>query len=159
MNPNEMLSSYLREVDALAGRAEEAKKQLKQLSGSLTSGDGAVTVTVNAAGALQNLTFGPRADDLPKARLASLILATARRAQIQAAQQVTSILAPIVGENSDAMRFVQRQIPVPEEPDGTWATSEPAQAPPTPPPSGPRQVGRPGDEDYGTEPVTREEDW
>jgi DNA-binding protein YbaB len=159
VNPNETLSSYLREVEALAGRAEEAKKQLKQLTGSLTSGDGAVTVTVNAAGALQNLTFGPRADDLPKERLASLILATARRAQIQAAQQVTSILAPIVGEDSDAMRFVQRQIPVPEEPEDTWSTSQPAQAPPTtPPPVRPRQVGRPGDDDYA-EPVTREEDW
>jgi DNA-binding protein YbaB len=152
VNPNELLSSYLQEVDALAKKAEEAKKQLKELSGSLTSGDGAVTLTVNAAGALQSLSFGARADDMPKERLAALILSTARRAQIQAAQQVTSILAPIVGEDSDAMRFVQEQIPVPEEPRDAVPTSEPQQV-------APRQVRRDGDDDYTAEPVTREEDW
>jgi hypothetical protein len=102
---------------------------------------------VNAAGALQSLSFGSRADDLPRERLAALILSTARRAQIQAAQQVTSILAPIVGEDSDAMRFVQEQIPVPEEPAGTVPTSEPQQ-----------QIQRDAD-DYTAGPVTREEDW
>lgn len=116
MDANELMSSYLQEVEVLAQKAEEAKKQLRQLAGSLTSGDGAVSVTVNAAGALQSLSFGPKADEMPRAQLASLVLATARRAQIQAAQQVTSILAPLVGENSDAMRFVQEQIPVPPEP-------------------------------------------
>src|SRR5215475_7678695 len=140
------MSSYMQEVEVLAAKAEEAKKQLKQLAGSLTSGDGAVTLTVNAAGALQSLSFGPRADEMSKAQLASLILSTARRAQMQAAQQVTAILAPIVGENSDAMRFVQEQIPVPEEPETPVSASEPQQmrighdpepprfAPPTPPP-------------------------
>ncbi|HEX3592596.1 MAG TPA: YbaB/EbfC family nucleoid-associated protein [Pseudonocardiaceae bacterium] len=187
MNPNELLSEYLQEVDTLAKKAEEAKRQLKQLSGSLTSEDGAVTLTVNAAGALQNLAFGPRADGMPKERLAQLILSTARRAQIQAAQQVTSILAPIVGEDSDAMRFVQEQIPVPEEPEGTPPTSDLAQppiayneeqryaqqqqqpppprfVPPPPMPQPQQQPQRPRhqrpevDEDFGG-PVTREEDW
>jgi DNA-binding protein YbaB len=127
VEPNELMSSYLQEVEALARKAETAKQQLKQLVGALTSSDGAVSLTVNAAGALQSLSFGPKADDLPKAQLAALILATARRAQIQAAQQVTSILAPVVGEDSDAMRFVQEQIPVPAEPDDDPGTSEPQQ--------------------------------
>ncbi|HEX5403564.1 MAG TPA: YbaB/EbfC family nucleoid-associated protein [Pseudonocardiaceae bacterium] len=149
MNPNELLSEYMQEVDALAARAQEAKKQLKQLSGTLTSSDGAVTLTVNAAGALQSLSFGPRAEDMPKERLAALVLSTARAAQIQAAQQVTSILAPIVGENSDAMRFVQEQIPVPPEPEGTPFTSDPRSRP----------IRRDPDDEYGAHPVTREEDW
>jgi DNA-binding protein YbaB len=149
VNPNELLSEYMQEVDALAQRAQEAKKQLKQLSGTLTGGAGAVTVTVNAAGALQALSFGPRADDMPKERLAALILSTARRAQIEAAQQVTAILAPIVGEDSDAMRFVQEQIPVPPEPEGTPFTSEQRSRPSGPDP----------DDEYGANPVTREGDW
>jgi DNA-binding protein YbaB len=147
VDPNELMSSYVQEVEALAAKAETAKKQLKQLTGALTSGDGAVSLTVNAAGALQSLTFGPRADDMPKAVLASLILSTARRAQINAAQQVTSILAPLVGEDSDAMRFVQEQIPVPSEPDDVPLTSDPrlSRSHPT--------------DDYGATPVTRAEDW
>ena len=178
MNPNELLSEYLQEVDTLAKKAEEAKRQLKQLAGTLTSEDGAVTLTVNAAGALQSLSFGPRADTMPKERLAQLVLSTSRRAQIQAAQQVTSILAPIVGEDSDAMRFVRQQIPVPEEPEATPPTSELAQPPiayneeqrdayqqqaprfaPRPAPQQRPRHQRPEvDEDFGG-PVTREEDW
>jgi DNA-binding protein YbaB len=149
VNPNELLSEYMQEVDALAKRAQEAKKQLKQLSGTLNSSDGAVTLTVNAAGALQSLSFGARAEDMPKERLAALILSTARAAQIQAAQQVTSILAPIVGENSDAMRFVQEQIPVPPEPEGTLPTSDPRSRP----------IRRDSDDEYDANPVTREGDW
>jgi DNA-binding protein YbaB len=181
VDPNEVLSEYMQEVDALARKADEAKKQLKALTGSLTSKDGAVTLTVNAAGALQSLSFGQQAEQMPKQRLAQLILSTARSAQLQAAQQVTSILAPIVGENSDAMRFVQEQIPVPEEPEESPETSDPQQqgfdyqaqqpqgfghpiAPqphqqPQPQPGRRPQPRREVDDDYGASPVTREEDW
>jgi DNA-binding protein YbaB len=149
VEPNELMSAYLQEVEALKRKADTAKQQLKQLVGTLTSGDGAVSLTVNAAGALQSLSFGPKADDLPKPQLAALILATARRAQIQAAQQVTSILAPLVGEDSDAMRFVQEQIPIPAEPDADPVTS---QQPAT-------RVRVHTDDDYSARPVTREEGW
>jgi DNA-binding protein YbaB len=167
VNPNELLSGYMQEVDALAKKAEEAKRQLKELSGTLTSSDGAVTVTVNAAGALQRLSFGRAADDMPKDRLAALVISTAHQAQVQAAQQVTSILAPIVGEDSEAMRFVQRQIPVPEEPEDTLPTSEPQQqgfgsptfTPPPAPQSRPRPQRQDVDDDYDAGQVTREEDW
>ncbi|MFJ7215254.1 YbaB/EbfC family nucleoid-associated protein [Amycolatopsis sp. NPDC098790] len=54
----------------------------------------AVTVTVNTAGALQELTFGPRADELPRTRLAQAVLAAAKRAQLDAAQQLTAIMTP-----------------------------------------------------------------
>jgi DNA-binding protein YbaB len=118
------MSSYMQEVEQIAAKAEEAKKQLKQLSGTLTSSDGAVTVTVNAGGALQRLSFGPRADQMSKPQLAALIMSTARRAQAQAAQQITGILAPLIGENSDAMRFVREQLPVPEEPNEGVAPSQ-----------------------------------
>jgi DNA-binding protein YbaB len=176
VEPNELMSSYLAEVEVLAQKAEEAKKQLKQLTGTLTSGDGAVSLTVNAAGALQSLSFGPKADELPRAQLAAIVLSTARRAQIQAAQQVTAILAPLVGENSDAMRFVQEQIPVPPEPETPSPPSQhqqqqqprfqppPVQQQPAPQPvQRPRPRTRPESTDdygdYGASPVTREEDW
>lgn len=161
MNPNDLMSSYVREVEALARKAEEAKQQLRQLAGSLTSGDGAVSLTVNAAGALQSLSFGPRADEMSKPRLAALIISTARRAQIQAAQQVTAILAPIVGENSDAMRFVQQQIPVPEEPEPVPSASEPPEPRIGTEPPAPARHRAPSrdDEDHDAGSVTRQEDW
>lgn len=159
MNPNDLMSSYVREVEALARRAEEAKQQLRQLTGSLTSGDGAVSLTVNAAGALQSLSFGPRADEMSKPRLAALIISTARRAQIQAAQQVTAILAPVVGENSDAMRFVQQQIPVPEEPEPVPSASEPEESRTEPPAPARHRAPSRDDDDHDAGSVTRQEDW
>ena len=100
----------------IARRAAEAKARLQRVSATATSADGAVTVTVNTAGALQELTFGPRADELPRARLAQAVLAAARRAQIDAAQQLTGIMAPVIGDRSEAMEFLREQIPAPEAP-------------------------------------------
>ncbi|MEV6825503.1 YbaB/EbfC family nucleoid-associated protein [Amycolatopsis sp. NPDC051102] len=110
----------------IARRAAEAKARLERVSATATSADGAVTVTVNTAGALQELTFGPRADELPRTRLAQAVLATARRAQVDAAQQLTGIMAPVIGERSEAMEFLKEQIPAPEEP-----AEEPRRKPPS----------------------------
>src|SRR6184192_2661854 len=75
----------------IARRAAEAKAQLERIAATATSPDGAVTVTINTSGALQELTFGPRADELPRARLAASVVATAKRAQVQAAQQLATV--------------------------------------------------------------------
>ncbi|MTD58454.1 YbaB/EbfC family DNA-binding protein [Amycolatopsis sp. RM579] len=98
-------------------KAEVAKAQLQQLSATLSSNDGAATVTVNASGALQKLAFGAKARELPLEQLAATIVTTAQRAQAQAARQITTIMAPVVGADSDAMHFLQEQLPAPEVPD------------------------------------------
>src|SRR2546423_1932432 len=113
VDPNQIVASYTDEVAGLAARAEEAKERIKQLAGTATSSDGAVTVTVNGGGALQDVQFGQKAGELPLPRLAAEIMATVRRAPAQAFQQILAIMAPLIGEVSDAMRFVQEQIPSP----------------------------------------------
>ncbi|WP_249027293.1 YbaB/EbfC family nucleoid-associated protein, partial [Amycolatopsis lexingtonensis] len=124
----------------IARRAAEAKARLEHVSATASSPDGAVTVTVNTSGALQELTFGPRADELPRARLAQAVLAAAKRAQVDAAQQLTAIMAPVIGPDSDAMHFLQEQIPAPELPEEAekpprweFTAAEPATPPPPPP--------------------------
>jgi DNA-binding protein YbaB len=143
----------------IARRAAEAKAQLERIAATATSPDGAVTVTVNTSGALQELTFGPRADELPRARLAASVVATAKRAQVQAAQQLATVMAPVIGPDSDAMKFLQEQIPTPELPEEQpapprWEFTETQQETPppskTPPP--PVRPARPrpdDDEDFG----------
>lgn len=78
-----------------------------------------MTVTVGVAGALVRLSFGPKADQMPKERLASLVMSTARRAQAQAAGQISAIMEPLIGADSDAMHFVNEQIPAVDLPDET----------------------------------------
>lgn len=153
------------EIAEIRQRAAEAQEQLKHVSATATSQDGAVTATVNTAGALQELQFGSRADEMPRAALAAAVLATARRAQAQAAQQLTAIMAPVIGEHSDAMKFLEEQIPEPEIPEEPAAPSTPqpqffdAQddsappARPATPPASPARPARPAadpadDDDY-----------
>jgi DNA-binding protein YbaB len=151
VDPNQIVASYEEDIAGLAARAEEAKERIQHLSGTATSPDGSVTVTVGGGGSLQNVQFGPRADGMPKERLAAEIMATARRAQAQASQQVLAIMGPLVGEDSDAMRFVREQIPSPEEPEAEFAESYPGQQAleeePAPEPVRRRPVGRTADED------------
>ena len=170
MDPNQIVASYENEVAELAGRAEEAKERISQLSGTASSPDGAVTVTVGGGGALRNVSFGPRADEMPKERLAAAIMATAQKAQAQASQQILAIMSPLIGEDSDAMRFVREQIPSPEEPEDDVRESypgqqaldeEPADDPAPPPTRAPRRpVADDDDDDYGLDsPLSREETW
>ena len=81
----------------IARRAAEAKARLQRVSATATSADGAQAV-----------------------------LATAKRAQLDAAQQLTGIMAPVIGERSEAMEFLKEQIPAPEVP-----AEEPRRKPPS----------------------------
>lgn len=157
MNAHQPSSAGLSEISDVGRVAAEAKARLEHISATATSADGAVTVTVNTSGALQQLVFGSRADELPRARLAQEIVATAKRAQVDAAQQLTSVMAPLIGADSDAMNFLREQIPAPEVPEEEagpqrWEfTGEERETPP-PPPAPPRPA-RPAppddDEDFG----------
>jgi DNA-binding protein YbaB len=180
VDPKQIVDSYTQDVSDLAARAAEAREQIRHLAGTASSQDGAVTVTVNGGGALQRLSFGPAADQLPRVRLAEMVMATARRAQAQASQQILAIMTPLVGEDSDAMRFVEEQIPpsvLPEEmaetelsdyPGGQALNEDLAEpAPPPPPPNRPepppvrrRPIADDEDETFGMDsPLSREEDW
>jgi DNA-binding protein YbaB len=132
------------EIAEIGQRAAEAQERLKHVAATATSADGAVTVTVNTAGALQQLSFGPRSEEMPRAALAAAVVATAHRAQAQAAKQLTAIMAPVIGENSDAMKFLEEQIPAPEveeepppaEPQRQFFNRD-EEFPPPPPPARP----------------------
>jgi hypothetical protein len=109
-----------------------------------------------------------------------MVMATARRAQAQASQQIIAIMTPLVGEDSDAMRFVEEQIPpsvLPEETAETELSDYPGgqalnedlaeREPPPPPPNKPepapvrrRPIAEDEDETFGMDsPLSREEDW
>ncbi|MFJ8964392.1 YbaB/EbfC family nucleoid-associated protein [Lentzea sp. NPDC102401] len=153
-DPNQLIEDYEQRTAALLEQAEEAKSQIANLTGAATSQDGAVTVSVSAGGALLSLSFGAKADDLPKDRLAALVMSTAKRAQAQAVGQIATIMAPLIGDNSEAMQFVQSQIPPIDVPDEDPAPPTPQQfvvneeqqdAATTQPP--PRPARRPAEDD------------
>lgn len=113
MDASTWLDSYERRLTDVRARAGRAQAALAEITSTVTSRDGAVTVTVSPAGALQGLVLTERADALSRSQLAETVLATARRAQGEAAARVADAVAPLIGGRSAAMGFLRSQLPVP----------------------------------------------
>lgn len=99
-DPVEAIRTYEQQVHDIAARAGSARDQLAALRPSASSADGAVTVTVTAAGALADLTFGPAAADLDLGDLARLVVRTAQTARLEAARQTEAAVAGLIGASA-----------------------------------------------------------
>jgi hypothetical protein len=114
VEPEELLADYRARVAGIAERAQAARARIATVRGTATSSDGAVTVSVNVQGALEDLSFGPGADSLALSELAATILRTSRKARVRAATAGADALVPLIGTDSAAMNLVRANIP-----DGT----------------------------------------
>lgn len=135
-NPYGWVEAYEARMADLKQKSEDLTENFAAAGATVTSKDGAVTVTVGPNGGLQNLQLGHRAVELGGPRLTALILETARAAQKQAANQVLELFAPL-GEGTEAYRMVSDSIPDDEVEEDTNAYDdeiddepEPAPAPP-----------------------------
>lgn len=105
-----------RHQEDLDRRARTAQRDLAEVEASVTSRDGAITVTVNPAGALTGLVLGPCAAGLSRVQLAESVLDTARQARAAAAARAVEIVTPLLGPLG--ARFVREQFTPPDaEPD------------------------------------------
>ena len=86
-----ILSGLKQQLDRYA----DTREQLAALSGSTTSPDGFITVTVGPTGHLTNLELNPRAMRMDSQTLAETIMATVRQAQAEIGERVSEIMAPM----------------------------------------------------------------
>jgi DNA-binding protein YbaB len=138
-NPTQWVEEYEAKLADLKKKSEDLQENFAASTATVTSKDGAVTVTVGPNGGLQNLVLGHRAVELGAPRLTALILETARHAQKQAAEKVLEVFKPL-GEGTEAYQMVADSIPDDEEVDETDAYDE-VDDEPAPPPAPP--VSRP----------------
>lgn len=144
-NPTQWVEEYEAKLADLKKKSEDLTENFAASTATVTSKDGAVTVTVGPNGGLQNLVLGHRAVELGASRLTALILETARHAQKQAAHQVLELFKPL-GEGTEAYQMVSDSIPeddveettdaydeIDDEPEPTPPVSRPAAAPQPPP--------------------------
>lgn len=110
MDAEQRLVSYRQRVGDMGYQADTAGARLATVAGTAISPDGAVTVTVSPAGALHELTIGPRAEELSRVQLATVILETAGRARIVAADEAAEALRPLLGADSTAMAMLRAQL-------------------------------------------------
>lgn len=108
------LDDYEQRVQDIAARAGRAHDSLSGLTGTGSGASGAVTVTVNAAGALQQVSFGSRAEDLSRPMLADAVLEASRRAHAEVARTSAEALRPVVGVEA-ADRLLADYQPTPED--------------------------------------------
>lgn len=148
-NPTQWVEEYEAKLADLKKKSEDLVENFAASSATVTSKDGAVTVTVGPNGGLQNLVLGHRALELGGPRLTALILETARNAQKQAAGKVLEIFAPL-GEGTEAYQMVSDSIPADEPVEETDAydvddeiDDEPEPAPAPPPVSRPAAAPQP----------------
>ena len=120
VDTNAWLRDYQQDVQGRLALAEQVKEQVNAATGSARSGDGAVLVTVGPTGALQDIQLSSKAENMTSTQLAQLILRTAREAHRKVAEQIAQSVKPLIGD-SEAMSFLESQIPPAEEP------SQPAQ--------------------------------
>ncbi|MCP2241354.1 YbaB/EbfC DNA-binding family protein [Lentzea aerocolonigenes] len=105
MDPYAWVNDFKTRAAELQRKNAEVQENLAGVSGTASSKDGAVKVTVGPNGGLMNLQLGHRAVELGAPRLTALILETARQAQKNAATQVIEAFRPI-GEGTQAMAMI-----------------------------------------------------
>ncbi|MEU8635771.1 YbaB/EbfC family nucleoid-associated protein [Amycolatopsis sp. NPDC048633] len=122
---------------AKAQRYQAAQEETERLRLTASSGDGAVSVTVGADGAVTDLTFSNKIKSFPLDELSRTILTTMRRAQSGIAERVAGVMSEQLGEEDRETRTLlldnlRGRFPDPDEPDDV---PPPADPPPPVPPS------------------------
>lgn len=99
------LQQLMRSFEEQAKKAAQIQAVMKDLRGTARSADGSVTVTVAPSGAVLGLQLSPGAVRKSHVALQTEIMQTIRQATQNAAQQLESSLAPILGDQLE--RFKQ----------------------------------------------------
>lgn len=148
------------QIVQLRARAESVQEEIQTATATVSSPDGAATVTVGAGGAVTDIRFGNRAYERPPQQLAALLMQLLGKAQQQVSAKVVSAFGGLVGDSSAAMDMLTQFLPA--DPDAEeeqppypgqdpYQTQQQAQppAPPAAPPRAaePRATRRPGRRD------------
>lgn len=125
-DPARWLEDLQGRVADMQAKTRAMAENLIASSATVTSKDGAVTVTVSPAGSLENLELKARAAEMSPARLTASIMEAVRAAQRGVSEKVVAAFAPI-GVDTEAMDLVLGFLPPDaedeqdEEPEGAFA--------------------------------------
>lgn len=126
-DPEDLLADWRRRIQRQTESTLELSRRMRQVDATAQSPHGDVTVTVDHAGGLSDLTLTDEAMRLAPDELAHLILATARQAQTHLAEDMTELVRSVYGADSATTSFIA----------DTYAEQFPA-----PPPDDRRERGR-----------------
>ncbi len=113
--PDEWMREFETKIADAQAKAAAVQQGLASASGSASSKDGAVSVSVSPTGALTDLRLTPEAMDKSHTQLAAEIVAVARQAQRAAALQVAETFEQVGGAGSETYQMITQYLPEPEE--------------------------------------------
>ncbi len=154
---DQWLAKFEHKVNGLEQAAEQLRNDLSATTVTVSSADESVTVTIGPSGALQNVSFSPRAAEHSPAALAALLMKTVARGQRAVATKVVEAFTPVSDDNSTVELLTSFVPPEPVDADEPPApapskydqfAAEPApdhqpQHQPAPPPTPPRPAPTP----------------
>lgn len=110
MDPAQWLADYRDRLERVAYGARAASASLREVGATATSPHGEVTVTVTAAGGLEQVKLLPAARKLEADTLAALIMSTSREAQRLASTRMAEVMAGYLGEG-EALAQITQHLP------------------------------------------------
>jgi DNA-binding protein YbaB len=137
----ERMQALMRTFEEQAKKAGELQQVMQGLRGTGRSRDGAVTVSAAPSGAVLGLQLAPNAMNRSHVQLQQDILDAIRMATQNAAQQLDTAVAPILGDRLQqfkegmAASGVEPMMPSAPPPPGAPQSPPPTPAPPPPPPA------------------------
>lgn len=107
MDSARWLADYNDRLERVAHGARAASVSLSEVRESATSPRGEVTVTVNAAGVLEDVALAPSARKLEADALAALIVSTSRDANRLASARMAEVMANYLGDGQALAQITQ----------------------------------------------------
>lgn len=156
-DPEHWLEALKARVADVRAKSAAMTESIASSAATVTSTDGAVTVTVAPTGALQNLELKPRAAGMSPGKLTASIMEAVRTGQRSASAKVVEAFAPL-GAGTESMDLVLSYLPPAEDtvqqyPEEDFAKPPEAEHAPMPPhspatrpqpqPAPPRQAAKP----------------
>lgn len=106
LDPEDMLSDWERRAEQQTQLTMELSQRMQQNTATVESHGGEAVVTVDHTGGLAALQISDAAMRIPSNDLASVILATSRRAQAKMAQQMADLVKGMYGSDSATAAFI-----------------------------------------------------
>jgi DNA-binding protein YbaB len=142
VDPDQWLNDMQARLADLKEKSEDLAQNLATASATVTSNDGAVTVTIAPTGALQNLELTQKATGMSPAKLTASIMDAVRKGQQAASAKMVEAFAPL-GAGTESMNLVLSYLPedVDEDDEAEEHDLDAVEAldEPPPPPAHPQQ--------------------
>lgn len=146
VDPERRIQEIIDENNERLEQYRELAGNLSEISGTASSPDNLVRVTVAHTGMLKDVYVSHQIAQNPPRDLGQTIVSLAQQAHAEASRQMAQVVEPVLGADSDTMRIIQGFVP-PENPEDA---QQPAPGPERHNrPRGQDRAGTDDDDDFG----------